>query len=64
MDDKKIGTLLVTLKKSEILVIRDGDDVIEITLTDKFKQPLSGRIRIRSSKRFDIKRQSNGGTQS
>lgn len=56
MDDNKKGTLLLSLKKSEILVISDGDNTIEINFCDRFKQPLSGRVRIKSSKRYDIRR--------
>lgn len=61
MDDKKTGTLLLTLKKSEMLVISDGKDEIHINFCDKFKQPLGGRVRIKSSKRYDIRRRPSGG---
>lgn len=60
MDDRKKGTLLLSLKKSEMLVITDGEDIIELNVCDRFKQPIAVRVRIKSSKRYEIKRRPSG----
>ena len=62
MDDKKRGTLSVSIKKSEILVITDGEEVIEIAISDRYKQPIMCRVRINSSKKYEIKRRPSGGS--
>ena len=56
MDDSKKGTLSLSLKKSEMLILSDGESTIELNICDRFKQPIACRVRIRSSKRFEIKR--------
>lgn len=61
MDDKKVGWLSISLKKSETLTISDGVETIEITISDRFKQPLHARVRIKATRKYEVKRRKVGG---
>ncbi len=61
MDDSSRGNLVLTFKKGEGLLISDGVHTIEIAFFDRFKQPINVRARIKSNKKFEIKRKIIGG---
>lgn len=56
MEENETGYLVVSVKKSEMLVIDTGEDKIEIFFYDRFKQPLDGKLVIKSIKKYKINR--------
>ena len=55
-DEKEYGNLVITINKFEYIEIADGDEKIDIYFYDRFKQPIAGRVCLRTTKKYVIKR--------